>query len=99
MSIIVLLIVQCDDTDAEYEDICGYGATGCVGNATDPICQCDTDLQMVPASDGRSCVPGEKVLMFVCHLGVNGNFVISPKNVQRGSQTQENKALLIKHMT
>lgn len=55
---IFLLIVQCDDADVDYEDICGYGGTGCIGNATNPICQSDTELQMIPSSDGQSCVPG-----------------------------------------
>lgn len=53
-----LIIVQCDDPDADFVEICGSGATGCLGNALNPTCQCDSELLMRPSSDSRSCVPG-----------------------------------------
>lgn len=61
---LLFLLVQCDDADADYEQICGFGGTGCTGVATDPTCQCNTAIAIVPASDGRSCVPGEKLVSF-----------------------------------
>ena len=57
--IFFLLIVPCDHPDADYEQICGYGATGCLGNAIDPMCQCNIELQTKPSSNGSSCVPGK----------------------------------------
>ena len=57
-------IVQCDDSQMDYEKLCGYGATGCLGNATEPLCQCDAKLQLVPAADGRECVPRKKCFCF-----------------------------------
>ena len=99
MSIIFFLIVQCDDPDADYEDICGYGATGCLGNATDPICQCDTELQMVPASDGRSCVPGKKAFMFVYHLCVSGQSVNYSKRVSKALPTYTRRTLNVRKST
>ena len=48
----------------DYEKLCGYGATGCLGNATEPLCQCDAKLQLVPATDGRECVPRKKCFCF-----------------------------------
>ena len=58
-----LLIVECDDPDADFEEICGYGATGCLGNALSPTCQCDTELLRRPSSDGRSCVPSKDLFV------------------------------------
>ena len=60
---IFLLIVQCDDPDVDFEQICGFGATGCVGDAIDHTCQCNADLPVKLSSDG-SCVPGKKSVLF-----------------------------------
>ena len=62
--IFFLLVVQCDDPDADFEQICGFGATGCLGNAIAHTCQCNADLPVKLSSDGGSCVPGKKSLFF-----------------------------------
>ena len=40
-------------------EVCGQGASGCSGFVTDPVCQCDSSMFYLPATDGRSCVPGK----------------------------------------
>ena len=69
MLIFFLLIVPCDHPDADYEQICGYGATGCLGNAIDPMCQCNIELQTKPSSNGSSCVPGK--IFFLDNCAIN----------------------------
>lgn len=54
-----LVIVQCDDPDVDFEQICGFGATGCLGDAIVHTCQCNTDLLVKLSADSSSCVPGK----------------------------------------
>ena len=41
-----------------YLQVCGTGASSCVGTVRNPDCKCKTDEYYVASENGRSCVLG-----------------------------------------